>query len=343
MLMISYRGKSRLKKFGIGLLITLAVLLAIWLCWLIWLQRYLVYTKDGVYFDFSRSSKTLSGEIVPWEAAEQPTVAIEYVDGESGGESGEPAVTRFVGYSITTDMLLSDFAGVRKSVEALPAGTVVLLDVKSVYGNFYYSTSLTGASTSDSIDPAAMDELISYLRTSGMYLVARLPAFRDNAFALEHTACGLALSSGALWTDESHCYWLDPGNETVMANLAQICRELTERGFDEVAFTDFYFPDSGSIVYNSTMSKSDSIKSAAKRLVDTFTTDAFKVSFCADSLDFPLPSSAGHLFLSGVDPEQAGTLAKTAESAFGEGKLVFLTDSRDTRLEAASVIRGLDS
>ena len=341
MLMISYRAKSRLKKLGIGLLLTLAVLLAIWLCWLIWLQRFLVYTKDGVYFDFSRSSKTLSGEVVPWEAEESPTVSILYVDEEENGETEQEA--HFLGYSISTDMLLSDFDGVRKNVKSLPSGTVVLLDVKSIYGNFYYSTSLTGASTSDSIDTAAMDELITDLRTGGMYLIARLPAFRDSAFALEHSSCGLALSSGALWTDDSHCYWLDPGNETVMTNLAQICRELTERGFDEVAFTDFYFPDSGSIVYNSTVSKADSIKSAAKRLADTFTTDAFKVSFCSDSLDFPLPSNAAHLYLTGIDPEQAEALAKAAESSLGPGKLVFLTDSRDTRLEAASVIRDLDS
>ena len=340
MRMISYRAKSRLKKLGIGLLITLAVLLAVWLCWLIWLQRFIVYTGDGVYFDFSRSSRTLSGEVVPWEAETSPTVAIEYVDGSEATESGEEA-TRFLGYSITTQMLLSDMDGVRAAVKKLPAGSVVLLDVKSIYGNFYYSTSLTGASTSDSIDPAAMDALIGELRSAGMYLVARLPAFRDSAFALEHTSSALALSGGALWTDSDHCYWLDPSSETVMTNLSQICRELTERGFDEVAFYDFYFPDSGSIVYNAAVSKADSVRAAAKRLADAFTTDAFKVSFCSGSLDFPLPDSAGHLYLTGADPEQADTLAQTAESTFGAGKLVFLTDSRDTRLEVASVVRAL--
>ena len=164
----------------------------------------------------------------------------------------------------------------------------MLLDVKSKFGNFYYTTSLSGATQSDTIDSGAMDRLIHTLKEQGCYLIARLPAFRDSAFAQSNPTAGLALSSGALWTDDEQCYWLDPASQTVMANLMQICRELQETGFDEVVFTDFRIPDSGSIVYSAAASKDEILRQAARQLASC-AGQGFTVSF-AGSPDFPLPA-----------------------------------------------------
>lgn len=341
MLMISYRTKSRLKKAGIALGIVLLVAAVIWVCWMVWIQRFVIYTRDGIYLDFGRSASSLSGTPAKWQSEQQETMPLEYLTQEEASpELGGPA-ERFVGYAITTSMLLDDMDDVMKQAANLAPGSVVMLDVKSIYGNFYYSTNITGAPIAEAIDTDRMDELIRQLRSRDMYLIARVPAFCDRAFALEHISSALAISTGALWADDNRCFWLDPGSETVMANLAQICRELTQMGFREVVFDHFYFPSSGAIVYNASVSKADAVRSAAKQLSDAFTTKAFRVSFATDSLEFPLPGSNARLYLEGADPEQAEAIAQSVAAAYSDDTLVFLSESRDTRFEVANLIRPL--
>lgn len=182
------------------------------------------------------------------------------------------------GVYVDTDLLQAGPEALIGQLNALEPGTAVLLDVKSKFGNFYYTTSLSGATQSDTIDSGAMDRLIHTLKEQGCYLIARLPAFRDSAFAQSNPTAGLALSSGALWTDDEQCYWLDPASQTVMANLMQICRELQETGFDEVVFTDFRIPDSGSIVYSAAASKDEILRQAARQLASC-AGQGFTVSF----------------------------------------------------------------
>ena len=67
-----------------------------------------------------------------------------------------------------------------------------MLDVKSKFGNFYYTTGLSGASQSDTIE-RAMDALLADLIRQDCYLIARLPAFRDSAFCRSQSG----LRSGA--------------------------------------------------------------------------------------------------------------------------------------------------
>ena len=62
MRMLSYHTKMRLRKVFTVLGILALVALLLWICWLVWLQRFIVYTRDGVVFDFYRSSSHLSGK-----------------------------------------------------------------------------------------------------------------------------------------------------------------------------------------------------------------------------------------------------------------------------------------
>ena len=78
----------------------------------------------------------------------------------------------------------------------------VLLQLKSTFGNFYYSSSIDGAELAD-VDTAAVDSLIDWLSQHGYYLIAEVPAFCDTAFALANSAAALPLSSGALWMDSN--------------------------------------------------------------------------------------------------------------------------------------------
>ena len=82
-----------------------------------------------------------------------------------------------------------------------------------------------------------MDRIISLLKNRGFTMVARVKSFQDSAFALAHLKCALPIDSGALWVGNGS-YWLDPANETVVAYLKQIARDLAGKGFREIVFDD---------------------------------------------------------------------------------------------------------
>lgn len=340
MFIIPYHVKMKLKSFGKFLLILGVILLIVSILLFIWLERYIVYTEEGLYFDYERSTSLLVGkgvEITPTEN----TDPIKIVYDDSGDSDSWEGLRPIMGYYADTKMILHNLDEVRTQIEALPPGSAVMLDVKSDFGNFYYSTKISGASTSDSVDIAAMDDLIEYLDKSGLYLIARVPAFCDYNFALAHQNSGLPLSSGALWMDDNSCYWLDPTSATVLNNLSAIAGELSDLGFDEVVFTQFLLPQSDRIVYDMQgRSAQEIIGGAAENLVNAFMGQRIVVSFCSADPAFPIPSGTSRLFLTDVGATQAEGITESTTSLTDPAvQLVFVTDSRDTRFDTYNVLR----
>lgn len=338
MIRLSYQAKLRLHRVLVVLGVLALVLILVWLCWLLWLQRYVVYTRDGVHFDFNRSTVTLTDKFQgPLERTDELELDIVISDENAQDASRNNDVITGI---YLDSSLLQNMDDVNKALDNLEPGTAVMMDVKSRLGNFYYTTSINGAELSTAVDVPAMDQLISTLSQKNVYLIARVPAFRDTAFAQSNMSCGLALSSGALWTDREKYYWLDPNNDTVQSRLIQECRELREKGFDEVVFADFYFPDSGSISYAADMSKDDIMRLAASRVVTGGANDRFTVSFEGDA-SFPLPQGSSRIYLVDVAPERAAATAQQMETAFPDARFVFIAETRDTRFDDFSVLRRL--
>lgn len=335
MKMLSYHGKMKLRKALTVLGILALVLLLVWLCWMVWLQRYMVYSRQGVTFDFKRSTMDLSHK-EPGQAAVSETIALDISIVDPGEQIH--GLQPLSGIYADTAALTGDFAGVEAKLSNLERDTAVMLDVKSKFGNFYYTTSMNSASLSTAVDAADMDRLIQDLNSQDVYLIARVPAFRDSAFAEENRSCGLALSSGALWADEENCYWLDPANQAVITNLIQLCQELQDLGFDEVVFTDFRIPDSGSIDYNAAASKDQILREAARQLVNACASDRFVISFVGRPT-FTLPQGQSRLYLDIIAPEQVASSAEKSLVTDKTTQLVFLTDTRDTRFDGYSVLR----
>ena len=127
-----------------------------------------------------------------------------------------------------------------------------MIDVKSVFGNYYYRSKLSGAQIATSADIDAVEALIRELTArTDLTVIARVPAFSEPNYAFAHQDQALALYSGALWMDEKRCYWLDPSDASVQSFLASIALELQDLGFDEVLFDQFYFPSSDAINWSS--------------------------------------------------------------------------------------------
>lgn len=335
MLRISYRNRLLLKKLLRIALILLAIALVVSIVVLIYIEPYMVYERTGAQLDFAAGEKQNAEQA---ELAARPSVN----DGQIIYDQIAPDTQLLAdigGYYVTTSML-RDPAAVLQAVQKIENPGAIMLELKSIYGNFYYSSSLSDAPLAD-VDTGAIDDLISYLVSQKFYVIAVIPAFPDSAFALENIPCGLPLSSGALWLDENGCYWLDPASEAVMTRLTQIGRELSELGIREVVFSDFRFPDSTNIVYHSEQSIEEILQASAAALTDALTGSGTMVSFSTTEADFPVAACKGRLYIPNVDATQVDRYSQLYGKTGSIAELVFLTNSRDTRFEGQAVLRPL--
>lgn len=335
---ISYRARRRLQRAGIVLLVAALVGALAYLCWFMWLKRYVVYTRtEGAVLDMSKDPHIPLGEAAV--RPEQEPVSIYYNEGDNAISTGQE-LTQMVGYYADAQAL-TDMAFVQKQVSLLGAGTPVMLDVKDGKGRFFYSSSV-GTERWSGIDTAAMDALIQQLDKKGMYLIARLPAFRDYAFGLSSTANGLFVASGAyLWADEDYCYWLDPTKQGTVTYLVDIVSELKALGFDEVVFDNYCFPSTTDLKFSG--DKAEALNTTAKALVSTCADSYFAVSFVSGAEGFVCPGGRSRLYMTGVAAAQAASVAAQSGIADPAINLVFLTQVHDTRFNEFSVLRPLDS
>lgn len=99
---------------------------------------------------------------------------------------------------------------------------------------------------------ADLDGLLKQLYEAGVYRVARIPVFRDGAFARAHPDLALQTADGAIWQDNIGSLWVDPSSVAGADYAIALAREAYARGFDEVQFDYVRFASDGevgSIVY----------------------------------------------------------------------------------------------
>ena len=335
---IPYRTQQNLKRLAGTLLILLAVAVVIGGLWFLWLQRYVVYTREeGAVLNFEVSETVAAGEAAL--APEEDTqIQIYYNEGD-GKVSLSTDLTQLNGYYVLGSTLAADPAGVWEQIQALPAETPVMLDLKSIYGMFYYSTA-TGRPTSDSADIRGVDALIDNLKDSDYYTIARIPALRDRDYGLNNTNEGLPVSGGYLWMDEEGCYWLNPARDAIVNYLIDIATELRLLGFDEVVFEDFYFPETDKIVFEG--DKTATLEETAQTIVTTCATESFAVSFVSDGT-WTEPTGRSRVYREDVSDAIAlmeFTSSLTIENP--EARVVLITNNLDTRFEVYGVLRPIE-
>lgn len=334
---IPYRHKRTLKRVGTLLAALLLVFSVTWLCWVVWLQRYVVYTDKGAELNFSLSSYEISGkEAVPPKA--EQNISIFYNEGADAIDTVKE-MAQLNGYYITSDMFQQDLDYVMLQVERFPSGTPVMIDMKGAFGSFFYKSNLSDAVVSASTDIEQVSKLITRLHTKGFYTIARISAFRDRSFGETHVSSGLyMLNRRGLWMDGEGMYWLDPTNATTTSWITSQVLELKELGFDEVLLDNFCFPNSENYIFNG--DKPAALQSAAATLMSTCGSSKFVLSFLADTA-FTLPEGRCRLYLKDVSAAGIAQAASQVELEEPEIRLVFLAESGDTRYEKYSVLRSI--
>lgn len=339
MRIFSYRNKRKLRQFLIVFAVILAILAAFCAIRFIYLQRFLVYENGTVKLDYEQDLIKEQQASPHWDRSDIEIITEEAVQIEI--DFSEEPLHRLSGLYITTQMLLDMEAVSAALAELEEEPDAVMLDLKSIYGNFYYSSGLHGAQTS-SADIGAIDAMIdTFAARSDLYLIARIASLSDTNFALANQSCGLPLRSGALWMDNEGCYWLDPMKQPVQEYLVSIAQELAAMGFDEVVFDDFRIPDSQNIIYSSELTREDAAAEAASALKELLSADGIRVSF--NSSNAGVAEASDRVFLVTDNGSAVAELVESLQDSVDDpaAQIVFLTASRDTRFEGYGILRPL--
>lgn len=337
---IPYRTRRRLQRLGIVALIALLLFIIAWFCSVVFLERYVVYTREGAMLDLSVSSNDMVGEL-----ATPPVgnigISIYYNEG-SDAVANTGDLEKLDGYYIDIDALQTDIGGSWDLLDPLGAGTPILVDLKGGYGSFYYSSTLPDAMISASVSVASVDEMIKDMNTKGFYTIARISAFRDYNYGLNHVSSGLMhINRKGLWPDHGNCYWLDPSKDTTRSWIVSVVKELKNMGFDEVVLTDFRFPDSDQYIFEG--DKKVALEECAAAIAKEVLSEKFTLSFAVDDPTFALPEGRTRLYLENISATQVGATAAQVTMEKAEARLVFMTATNDTRYGAYGALRPIAS
>lgn len=331
----------QLRSFFRGLLKTVVILALVAILaggtWLLWLNRYVIYTRDGAIIDLGISLEFPEG-VVPEPPKDE--ISVDIFINENGNEEKQDNtdLKQFAGVYITADQLVTGIDRLEALIREVPASTPIMLDVKTIRGEFLYASEM--GRRSDKVDTQRVIDLIRQIREQGNYLIARMPALRDYWYGLEHVNDGVFVpNQGSLWMDPDRCYWLHPEAEGTVTYLVQIITELRTLGVNEVVLYDFCVPDTQNIYFP--QDRTETINKLADNLVKGFAGGTFAVSFCNSSETFQLPAGRTRLVLQNVAAAEAELVAARLNLPDPAVQLVFMTELMDTRFNDYSVLRPL--
>jgi len=336
---ISYRAKRRLRRSLTAIVVILCMTLTAFIGWIIWVDRYIVYTRDGAKLDFELVQLPHDGDPATPPSISDPVKIVLRETDQDANQSIIEQVS-ISGYYVKSSELKENIPGIIEKLQSLPAGTAVLMDMKTIKGSFFYDTTV-GKTVYKDIDQEQVNSLLEFLANHDLYTIARVPAFRDWEYGLNNVPQGLPKKggNGSLWMDDKNCYWLNPANEEVVGYLIRIITELRSLGFDEVVFTDFRFPDTEKIKFEG--NKDEAIANAASILVEACATERFFVSFQNTNYGFPLPNGNSRLYLEDVVAADIPLVRQQAVTTNPSIQLLFLTEANDTRFNDYCVLRPL--
>ena len=166
------------------------------------------------------------------------TVSVRIVDGENPALPGRvPQKVR--GIYITGPMSGSPeaFQNILDSAAGTEINTVVI-DFKDDEGRITCQIDSPVVTEIGACRPYVKDikSLIASLKERGLYVIARVVAFRDPYLAEQKPEWSLHLADGSLYRDRQGMAWVDPYRKEVWDYLVEVGTAAKEAGFDEVQF-----------------------------------------------------------------------------------------------------------
>lgn len=333
---MTYRTRRRLQRLGtVATLVAIIIVLG-WLISALWLERYVIYSREGASVNLDKPLSQAEGELAkPPQAA--GSISIYYNEGSDAVELTSELYP-LVGYYISYDDLSKNMDGVVEYLKYVPSGTPVMVELKGGYGTFYYSSKLSEATPSASVQIADVDRLIELLKSKGYYTIARVSSLRDRMYGDVHVPQGLyMLSRAGLWMDKGGCYWLNPADMSVQNWIISVVNEVKSLGFNEVMLADFSFPNTDQFIYND--DKDAALMGCAVRIMEECQKDYFTVSFGVNSYNFNLPEGRDRMYMEDIDASNVQSIFSKVTFENPEARLIFVGKNNDSRYNGYSVLR----
>lgn len=255
-----YRGKRKYSWIITlaAMLLVIAIALAVWLFY--YLQRFIVYDKDGLRLDLSAQREEILNPGAP-----EPTAAPlpQHVDVEivveqrdysdiltDAGNDLRAIHAVFVPAADVTESTLKFYAGRMGDFDAL------VLELKPEDGYLRWHSGVQMSESFAVNGALELGELLAPLKEQGVYLVAQLSALTDDAMAQRNAPIALKSAvTGQTFTDAGGHAWLDPYNDSARAYLLALMTELRDTGFDEVLLSGVTCPDSDALQFSRSMTR----------------------------------------------------------------------------------------
>ena len=244
-----YRGRRTVTDILRFIAIALAVAVVLAVAGALYLQKYLVYTDDGVRLDLppflqmfrqEAGGKEPAGSVTPPDPG-NVSVVVE-PDGSASEPPAEPEQAGFAMQLPVDDVINGAAAG--KLAEA--GAQALILEMKDASGKLAWHSDDPTAERAEVNAAQSNNDVIKQFNSGDVYTIARVCCFRDDSAPYYNNSQALRRGNGN-WKDELGLRWLSPAKDGAQAYIAGLCGELAAMGFDEIVLEDFHFPIQGNL------------------------------------------------------------------------------------------------
>lgn len=269
----TYRGRRRKRRSFSAFFAVIFLLISLVLLYL-GLNDSIVFSSEGIMFrnPFVKNEDEPSASPSPSSNPDLVIVSPTPSNTPEASPTPTPKESFLLNAAYLPD--LSDSVATAGIIQLADKGVInaVVIDMKHDDGTLSYISSNQFAEQSGA--NAVQDDakvIIDQLKDSGLYLVARISAFKDNIVPRKIHSFSAKVQSGVIWLDRDYHGWMNPYLQQAQDYVTDISLELADLGFDEILLENCCFPTIGRphlIAYGEyeSVSKAETINSFAENL-----------------------------------------------------------------------------
>jgi len=243
----TYRGRSRGRSF-LPLFVVILLLIAAIVLFFLGLQDYIVFTSDGLRFINPFDNGASPESPSPDPSGDPDLIIVTPEDPPTPTPSPTPTPVQSLKLNAIYIPDITDPVSVDGAIQLADKGVInaVVIDMKHDDGTLAFTSKDEHAIKSGANpDSDGSSQAISKLKDTGLYLIARMSAFKDNLVPRKIQSTSVKVKSGVIWLDRDYHGWLNPYIEEARGYVTNIAIELADLGFDEILLENFCYPTIG--------------------------------------------------------------------------------------------------
>lgn len=239
-----YRGRKKRRPWLRIVLIILAVLITAALLLFYGLQKYIVYTPNGLKLELpilQQASGTDTAASSTDASGEGGGLVIDKTDYSNIQATAGADISAVKGILVPYDKITAD--GIKEYADRLSAGNALVLELKTASGKLAWASKEREATAFDLAGTADLKTIVASLKAEKpeVWLVGQLSCCIDDLMAQRNSPVALKKADGSPYSDDEGA-WLDPYNTEVRDYIAALAKELADMGFDEILLTNVSHP-----------------------------------------------------------------------------------------------------